>query len=321
MEKKVLAAIPEKYLSVVDMSRLQRVADVEFVRPDKDEVSGKIEGADVLLSLGFPIDSRMINAGKRLKMIQTMVVGYENIDVKTATEGGILVCNVAESNAESVAEFALALMLAVARRITTLDRLVREGKERLFMGEGQTMLWGKTLGIVGFGAIGRRVALKGRLALNMRLQVYDPFVVPEQADMFGGKLVDLDTLLRESDVISLHSSLSEQTRHMIGERELGLMKSTAILINTARGALVDEAALIKHLKEGKILGAGLDVFEKEPISPDNPLRKMENVVLSPHSGTAKEAETKMFQTAVDNVTKFILDGRAFRVVNPKAIKS
>ncbi len=314
-------AIPQKYQNSIDFSGLGNLAKVELIPNEKNEVIKKIEDADALISLSMQVDSGIINAGKKLKMIQTLVVSYENIDVKAATGRGIIVCNTAESNAESVAEFSLALMLSLAKRITILNELVKGGKERLFMGENQVMLWGKTLGIIGFGAIGRRVALKARLAFNMRILVYDPFVLPEQVEMLGGEPVELEVLLRESDVVSLHSSLTEQTRHIISERELNLMKKSAILINTARGALIDEAAMINHLRGGKILGAGLDVFETEPLKANSPLRKLENVILTPHSSTAKEAETRMFQTGVDNVIKFLEDGRPFRIVNPRAIKN
>lgn len=320
-KRKVLVAIPQRYWNYLDWANLAEVADFELVQPDKGEVLKRIGGVEVLVCLMLQVDAEIINAGKQLRVIQTLVVGYENIDVKTATEKGIIVCNASESPAESVAEFTWALMLSLARRVPMQDKLMREGRERYFMGEKQVGLWGKTLGLVGFGAIGKRVAMKGRLTCNMKILVYDPFVLPEQVDMFGGKLVELETLLRESDVVSIHSPITIKTRHMIGEKELGLMKKSALLVNTARGAIIDEAALIKHLQKERILGAALDVYEVEPLPKDSPLRQLENVILAPHVSTTPEAEHTMFMTSLENAVSYLRDGRIFRVVNTRALKS
>jgi len=320
LSKKVLIAFPEKYLKGLDTSPLQGMAEAEFFTSEnRNEFLERIKDADVLIPGTFPTDENVINAGKKLKMIQTFSVGYEDINVKVATEKGIIVCNNAEVNAESVAELTWALILGLARQIAGEDRLMRTGGWGRFMGEKHTILWEKTLGIIGFGAIGQRVALTGRLAFNMRILAYDPFVLPERVEMFGGKLVDLETLLKESDVVSIHCPLTEKTRHMIGEKELNSLKKSAFLINTARGAIIDEKALIKHLQEDKIWGAGLDVYEEEPLSVDSPLRKLENVILVPHIGTAPEALIKMFKAGVENVARFLRGETPLRVVNPTTV--
>jgi phosphoglycerate dehydrogenase-like enzyme len=248
-------------------------------------------------------------------MIQTFAVGYDNIDDKAATKRGIMVCNTGGSNAESVAELTWGLILGLARQIPGGDRLMRSGEWGRFKSESHVLMWGKTLGIVGFGAIGRIVGNIGRLAFNMNLIVNDPFITPETVDFYAGRLVSLNTVMKESDVVSIHVPLSDSTRHIIGERELRLMKPTAIIVNTARGAIMDEAALIKCLKEGVIAGAGLDVFEIEPLPIDSPLRSMDNVIQVSHIGTCPEALKRMFAAGVENVTRFLRGEKPMRIVN------
>jgi lactate dehydrogenase-like 2-hydroxyacid dehydrogenase len=247
-------------------------------------------------------------------------VGYENVDVEAATRRGIMVCNTGGVNAEAVAELAWGLILCLARQIPGGDSLMRNGGWGRFHGEKHVTLWGKTLGIIGFGAIGQRVALKGRLAFNMRVIAHDPYIVPEVVDALGGKMVPLEELLRESDVVSIHVPLMESTRHLIGEKELGTMKKTAFLVNTARGAIVDEKALVQALVENKISGAGLDVFENEPLLSDSPLRKMDNVVMLSHVGTDPETGKKMVSAAVENMIRFVRGERPARIVNPSYVK-
>jgi len=172
------------------------------------------------------------------------------------------------------------------------------------------------LGIVGLGAIGSRVAQIGRNAFNMRILACDPYIIPDRAEQFGGKLVDMETLLKESDVVTIHTPLNDETHHLVGEKELGLMKPTAILINTSRGPVVDQKALIKTLKEEKISGAGLDVFETEPLEKDSPLRSLDNVVMTPHIGSTPGALRYMLEVAIDNVIRVVEGKEPFRIKTP-----
>jgi len=295
---------------------LAEKAEVDLTtEEDQAVLAAKAEDVDVIIT-GAPVSSEIINRAKRLKMIQTTSVGYDRIDVDTAAANGIIICNVAEANANSVAELVFGLILDVARRISAHDRLLRDGGWARYHVERQVEIRGSTLGIVGLGAIGSRVAQIGKSAFNMRILACDPYIIPERAEQFGGKLVDMETLLKESDVVTTHTPLNEETRHLIGERELSLMKPTAILINTSRGPVVDEKALIKVLKQGKISGAGLDVFETEPLEKDSPLRSLDNVVMTPHIGSTPEALSHMLDVAIDNVLRVVDGKEPFRIKTP-----
>lgn len=305
-----------------DTAELERLTDIEFLpAQDKETLMEKVVDADVLIPpFRIPVTEDVIKAGKKLKLIQVTSVGYENVDVDAATKRGIMVCNVGGVNAEAVAELAWGLILCLARQIPGGDRLMRDGRWGRFLGERHTTVWGKTLGIIGFGAIGQRVALKGRLAFNMRLLASDPYIVPEMVDAFGGRMVSLEELLKESDVVSVHVPLMESTRHLIGDKELRMMKPTAFLINTSRGGVIDEEALVKCLQENVIGGAGLDVFEVEPLPSDSPLRKLDNVVMVSHIGTDPETGRRMGEVAIENIRRFIGGERPMRIVNPSYIK-
>lgn len=317
---KILIALPRENLRT-DISEWERIAKVEYVKPqDESALMRQIVDANILVTGGgTPITAKLITAGEKLMMIQTFSVGYENIDAEAATKKGIMVCNTGGANAESVAELAWGLILGSARQIPGGDRQMREGKWGRFLPERHILIWGKTLGIIGFGEIGRITGKIGRFAFNMNLLAYDPFIIPETTELFGGRLVSLETVLRESDVVSINVSLSDATRHMIGEKELKMMKPTAIIVNTARGAVIDEVALIKCLKEGVIAGAALDVFEIEPLPVDSPLREMDNVVIVSHIGSCPEALVKMSEVTVKNVTRFLQGMRPMRIVNPSYI--
>jgi D-3-phosphoglycerate dehydrogenase len=305
----------------LDVSEWERLANVEYVATqDEAGLIKQIIDAEVLIpGWKIPITAKIIDAGKKLKMIQVFSVGYDKIDHKAAAEKGVMVCNTGGSNAESVAELTWGLILGLFRRIPGGDRLMRTGKWGRFKADKQKLIWGKTLGIVGFGAIGRLIGKIGRLAFNMNILAYDPYVIPETVEVFGGKLVPLETVMKESDVISIHVPLSNATRHMISMRELQMMKSTAIIVNTARGAVIDEAALIKCLQEEVIAGAALDVFEIEPLPEDSPLRNMDNVIMVSHIGTCPEIFIKMRKAGIENVTKFLRGAKPMRIVNPSYI--
>lgn len=295
---------------------LAEKAEVDLTtEEDQSVLAAKAEDVEVIIT-GAPVSSEMINRAKRLKMIQTTSVGYDRIDVDAAAANGVIICNVAEANANSVAELVFGLILDVARRISAHDRLLRDGGWARYHVERQVEIRGDTLGIIGLGAIGSRVAQIGKSAFNMRILACDPYIIPDRAEQFGGKLVDMETLLKESDVVTTHTPLNEETRHLIGEREFSLMKPTAIFINTSRGPVVDEKALIKALKQEKISGAGLDVFEIEPLEKDNPLRSLDNVVMTPHIGSAPGALSYMVEVAINNVLRVVEGKEPFRIKTP-----
>jgi len=263
---------------------------------DQSVLAEKAKDVDIIIT-GAPVSAEIINKAKRLKMIQTTSVGYDRVDVDAA-------------------ELVFGLILDVARRISAHDRLLRDGGWARYHVERQVEIRGSTLGIIGLGAIGSRVAQIGKYAFNMRILACDPYIIPDRAEQFGGKLVDMETLLKESDVVTTHTPLNEETHHLISERELSLMKPTAILINTSRGPVMDEKALIKALKQGKISGAGLDVFETEPLEKDNPLRGLDNVVMTPHIGSTPGALRYMIEVAIDNVIRVVEEKEPFRIKTP-----
>jgi phosphoglycerate dehydrogenase-like enzyme len=282
------------------------LALLEEVRPQ-----GIIAGLD-------PLNARVIAAGARwgLKVIARTGVGYDTVDVEAATENGVAVCTTVGSNDQSVADLTFALLLALARRIPYHDRLVREGEvwTRVYGPE----LWHKTMGIVGLGAIGRAAARRAA-GFGMTVLAYDVMHDAAYAAANDITYVHLDTLLQSSDVVTLHVSLNASSRYLIGERELGLMKPTAMLINTSRGAAIDEVALSRALAEHRIAGAGLDVFEREP-PVGSPLLGLDNVVLTPHvAGTTIESVARAASMAARNVANILSGGSPLYAVNPEVL--
>jgi glyoxylate reductase len=272
------------------MDLLEEAADVEVNDRDsampREELLRRIRGKDgVLCMLSDRMDGEVMDVGARLKVIATYAVGYNNIDVREAAKRGILVTNTPGVLREATADLAWSLLMAVARKIPPSDRFVRDGKftgwgPELFLGHD---VHGGTLGIIGLGDIGSAVARRGR-GFDMRVLYHNRGPSPRAGDI-GAELVPLDELLRRSDFISLHVPSTPQTRHLIGPKELQAMKSTAILVNISRGEVVDEAAHVVALKERRIAGAGLDVYENEPaLNPG--LADLDNVVLTPHTGSA-----------------------------------
>ena len=290
------------------MKKLREFTDDFLVFPYDRPISekelieniGNVEG--LLCLLTDPITRRVIDAGKRLKIIANYAVGYENIDVEYANKRGILVTNTPGVLTDTTAELAWALLLACVRRIVEADRFTREKR---FNGWSPTLLLGtelngKTLGIIGAGRIGTAFALKGK-GFGLNVLYYDYHKNEVLENELGAKMVEMEELLKKSDFISLHIPLTEKTYHLMGKREFDLMKPSAYLINTSRGAVIDEKELIQALKAGRIKGAGLDVYEEEPEIPDE-LIGLPNVVLLPHIGSATyEARNKMAETAVENL--------------------
>jgi len=299
-----------RYIPEEAIKRLEEVFEVEIFPENRaithEELKEKVKDIDALICLLTDnIDHEIIEAASNLKCISVYAVGYNNIDVEAATKHSIVICNTPGVLTETTADLAWALIMSCARRIVEADRFVREGK---FQGwEPMLMLgndiFGKTLGIIGMGRIGRAVAHRA-LGFDMKVIYYDPQVDPESlpSDYVS---VDLTTLCQNSDFISIHTPLTPKTRHLIGEKEFNLMKPTAILINTARGPIIDEQALISALKENKIASAGLDVYENEPVIPEE-LIKLSNVILLPHIGSASyETRTKMALLAAENAIAVI----------------
>lgn len=265
------------------------------------------------------VDAELMDAAPRLRVVSNMAVGYNNIDVAAATQRGIVVTNTPGILTEATAELAFALVLAAARRVVDLDRRTRAGEwtcwaPLLFLSREVS---GKTLGVVGLGRIGRAVARRAR-AFGMRVLYHNRSRLDESEERdLGVEYAERDDLLRTSDFVSLHVPLSGETRHLIGPRELGLMKPTAYLVNTSRGAVVDEAALVEALREKRIEGAGLDVYENEPLLAPG-LTALENVVLMPHVGSATvETRARMARMAAENLLSALRGERPAHAVNPE----
>jgi len=273
--------------------------------PSEEELTSLIKGFHALIVRSKPLVTRkVIESADVLKVIARAGVGLDNIDVDAAKARGIEVINAPASSTVSVAELAIGLMIAVARKIAFSDRRMRAGEWPKKHAVG-VELHEKTLGIVGAGRIGSTVARICRLGFNMNILYYDVGRNEQLEKELGARYVDLDTLLRESDIVSLHVPLTPQTRHLINEERLRLMKKTAILINTSRGQVVDTDALVKALKEGWIAGAGLDVFEEEPLPRDHPLLKLDNVVLTPHIGASTlEAQERAGVEVVEKIIEY-----------------
>ncbi len=272
--------------------------------PTRDELLEALSGASgVLATATEKMDGEAMDAaGDGLRVIANMAVGYDNIDVGAATERGVIVTNTPGVLDETTADVAFMLVLAAARRLGEGERLLRAGKWE-WWGPKQLRgldVWGKTLGIVGMGRIGRAVARRGK-GFGMEILYHNRSRNEEAEEELGAQYVGLEDLLRESDFVSIHTPLTDETRHLIGERELDLMAETAVLVNTSRGPVVDEAALAQALREGRIFAAGLDVYEGEPeVHPG--LLELENVVLAPHIGSATvETRDRMATLAAENL--------------------
>ena len=303
---------------------LKNAKDLEFEifkeerLPRKEEIIAGVKGRDALFSLlTDTIDGEVMDAAPELKIIANCAVGFNNIDVEEATRKGIMVTNTPGVLTDATADFAFALLMSAGRRVVEADRFTRAGK---FYGWSLTLMmgadiWGKTLGIIGLGRIGKAVASRAK-GFNMDVIYYDEF----KQDSELGRQVELDELLRSSDFISVHVPLLPNTRHLIDDRALGLMKRSAYLINTSRGQVVDERALVKALKEEKIAGAALDVYENEPEISEG-LLKMDNVILAPHCASATHSSRNaMAEIAASN----LLDGLRGKIpknlINPEVLK-
>jgi D-3-phosphoglycerate dehydrogenase len=307
--------VPDDYPPVLAPSQAYRNLTARTAIDYYDSLPGseerlieRIRDAEIVLNIrsSCKFTARVFDACPHMRLLSIWGTGTDNVDLVAAVAHGVTVTNTPGVSAVSIAEHSLALMLAVARHLPRLDAQVREGQwPRGFVSQ----MSGKTLGIIGLGAIGRRFAQLGA-GIGMRVIAWTMHPNPG----LGFELVELDDLLRSSDVVSIHLRLSDKTRGFLGRRELSLMKPTAILINTARGPIVDEAALLEALSNRRIAGAGLDVFDVEPLPSDHPITRLDSVVLTPHSaGVTPEVLEAGLQLSVDNIWDF-LAGRPRHVV-------
>lgn len=277
----------------------------------------------LLVTLSDRIDEELLSRCPRLKVVGNYAVGYDNIDVNAATKRGVLVTNTPDVLTNATADIAFALLLASARRVVEANEFLRSGDwvtwhPNLLLGADVS---GSTLGIVGMGKIGQAVARRAK-GFDMEILYVNRSPKPEIEQTLGARRVALEELLAASDFISLHCPLNEETRGLIGEEELRAMKRTAFLINTSRGPVLDQKALFKACSEGWIGGAGLDVFEKEPVPLDEPLLALKNVTTLPHLGSATiKAREGMARKAAENVLAALEGRRPADLVNPEAFKA
>jgi len=286
----------------------------------EDDVIKACKGAQGILNRAAPMTARVITTLDKCKVIARYGVGVDNVDVEAATAMGIVVANVPDYCNDEVSTQAAALMLALARRIVSHDKAVRNGAWDIGSAEPIYRTAGKTLGLVGLGRIARAVARKMK-GFEMKIIACDPYVSDEEAAAVGVELVDFDTLVSAADFISLHAPLSDSTRKMINAAALSKMKPTAYLVNTSRGGLIDQAALVDALREGRIAGAALDVYEVEPLEPDSPLKSLDNVILTDHAGWYSEDSIVELQTRAAKAVAAVLTGeRPESVVNPSVFE-
>jgi len=316
----VTRIIPEKGLEMV-----RQQADVEVwqepLPPPYQALVQKAKGIDALLCLlTDKIDENLIDAmGSQIKVISQMAVGFDNIDVPAATALGIPVGNTPGVLTDTTADFAWSLLMAAARHVAEGDRFTRAGKWKTwgpvdFLGPDIT---GATLGIIGFGRIGQGMARRAQ-GFDMRILYYDRQRQPQSEQQYGAHFVDLNTLLGESDFVSLHTVLSDETHHLIDDARLKAMKPGGILINTARGPVVDSMALYRALSSGTIAGAALDVTDPEPIKPDHPLLTLDNLLITPHIASASfRTRNKMATMAAENLLAGLKGDRLPNCVNPE----
>jgi lactate dehydrogenase-like 2-hydroxyacid dehydrogenase len=276
--------------------------------------------AQGLLGAGLRVDRAMLDEAPQLEVVSTITVGYDLYDVAALSERGILLCNTPDVLTESVADTTLAMMLAVARRVVELANQVREGRWTQAVGPAEYGhdVYGKRLGIIGMGRIGAAVARRARLGFGMRIGYHSRSRHASVESMYDAEYQSLEALLATSDFVCVVVPLTAETEGMIGAGELALMKRSAYLINIARGAVIDEAALVSALEAGTIAGAGLDVFVREPLPMGSPLCRLPNVVALPHIGSAThETRYAMAALAVDNLRDALTGRRPRAVVNPE----
>jgi glyoxylate reductase len=313
--------IPEEALKKLEQTCDYRIWKGELAVP-RDVLLKEVRDVDGLLSLlTDKIDAPVMDAAPKLRVISNMAVGFDNVDVREATKRKIVVCNTPGVLTETTADFAFALLLAAARRVAEGERNVREGKWKTW---GPMILLGHdvhhaTLGIIGLGRIGAEVAKRAK-GFDMKILYYDSVRRPELEETLGVEFRDLKALLRESDFVTVHTPLLPETYHLIGEEQFKIMKKNAILVNSARGQIVDPKALYNALRSHQIAYAALDVTEPEPIPSSDPLLTLDNILIVPHIASASIAtRTKMAIMAVDNLLAALKGARPPHIVNPEVL--
>lgn len=274
--------------------------------------------ADGMIGSGRKLDESILQYAHKLKVISSISVGFDNYDVDYLNQRGILLTNTPDVLTETTADLGFALLMAAARRVTELDQWAKQGNWRKTVQPAQygVDVYGKTLGIVGLGNIGAAMARRGRFGFNMNVLYYSQHAKPELEQQLGAQRCTLDELLQQSDFVSVHVALNEHTHQLIGRKQLAQMKKSAILINVARGQVIDEQALIDALNQQQILGAGLDVYAKEPLQT-SPLFALPNVVTLPHIGSATiETRQAMNNLAFENLSNALNGKRPTYMVNP-----
>lgn len=290
--------------------------DIRQCRDEADVISFARD-ADALIARQQPISRQVIAGLRRCRVIARYGTGVDNVDLAAATEHGIVVANVVGFGTNEVAEHAIALLLAGARRVVAHDRAVRAGAWDIGQADPIHRISGSTLGLVGFGAIARAVHRK-LSGFELRTLVFDPHVGPEETQDLGARSVELEVLLQESDLISLHAPLNPATSHLIDAEALRLMQPSVVLVNTARGGLIDTRALLGALDAGGLAAVGLDVYEQEPLPLGHPLRAHERVMLLDHAGWYSEESTETLQRgAIEAVVAVLKGRRPASVVNPE----
>ena len=296
-EKRELACVPD--LELVDACCTTREEVVEACRD-----------ADAVLNQYNDLTEEVIASFRRCQVISTYGIGLDRIDVDAAARRGIYVCNSPDYNKAEVADHIVTMVMALSRHLRDFDTRVRRGEYAVpydWMKPARPS--NQTVGFVGFGRIARQAAEKLHTAFGMQVICCDPFLTAEQTAAAGGKKVEMEELMRESDYISINVSLLPTTRNLIGKRELSWMKSTAFLINCSRGGIVDEKALVKALESGALAGAGLDTFAHEPLPPDDPLCRMDNVILTPHAAWYTVDAMRELQSMTARQAALVLTGR------------
>lgn len=303
------------------IARLRDAGEVEVATGlGVEELKAKLADCDALVVRSeTKVTAEVLEAAPKLRVVGRAGVGVDNIDIEAATRCGVLVLNAPTGNTIAAAEHAVAMMMALARNIPAADRTMREGRwdRKKFTG---TELREKTLGVLGLGKIGFEVARIAGEGLRMRVIAHDPIATVERAEQAGAELVELETVLRESDVISVHVPLTDRTRGMIGAAELGRMKPTARVVNVARGGIIDEQALADAVRNGVVAGAAVDVFTTEPATLDNPLIGVDGIVVTPHLGASTaEAQVNVASDVADQIVEYLRGGQPRYAVNAPAV--
>ncbi len=320
----VTREIPERGLRVIE-ERFDTEVWLEYAPPPKKIIIEKAAKAEALATLlSDKIDAEVFDVAPNLKIVAQMAVGFDNIDVKEATKRGIYVTNTPGVLTETTADFAWALLMAVARRIVEADTYVRSGNWKVgwhpMMIQGRDV-YGATIGIVGLGRIGCSIAKRAK-GFDMKALYYDIVRRPDFEKEYNIQFTDIDVLFQKADFVTINAPLTKETYHLVDEKKLRMMKKTAFLINNARGPIVDEKALYKALKEGWIAGAAVDVFEQEPTPMQNPLLQLSNVVVAPHISSASyETRSRMAEMVAQNLIAFFEGKTPPNLVNPEVAKT